>query len=176
MKIIKAVLVCGVFFAAGPAFCAGETAPEVKKQEAVDAKPAAKQQYKEPVIPAGVVLEAPVPGYRGMALSIAGDQLLYLKRGDRVDVLSTFDVLLGKVNSEKDKVTATILQNILVLNVRQAEKMDGTGAVELLLNPQEAQYLALSAVHDKYLNLIRRAPGDVELHPMEVASFRKLIR
>lgn len=118
-----------------------------------------------------------VKGYRGTSIPIGGDQLLYVKRGDRVDVLVTFDAKMeDKDNKErKEKITSTFLQNIVVINVRKPEKVDEGGAVELLLNPVEAQYAAL-AVAQGDMHITVRAPGDMELHPMEMASFRKLIK
>ena len=114
-----------------------------------------------------------VPGYRGTAIPVPGDQLLYVKKGDRVDVLVTFDTMTRK--DLKEKVTATILQNVIVINVKRAENVKDMGAIELLCNPNEAQYLALSEAQGK-TSITVRAPGDVEMHPMEIASFRKLIK
>ena len=47
--------------------------------------------------------------------------------------------------------------------------------VSLALNPNEAQYLAL-ALKQGDPTVIMRGLGDVEIHPMEMASFRKLFR
>ncbi|MBU2575232.1 MAG: hypothetical protein KKH28_14275 [Elusimicrobia bacterium] len=113
-----------------------------------------------------------VPGYRGTAIPVSGDQLLYVKKGDRVDVLVTFDAAAKDV---KEKVTATILQNVIVINVRKPDHPDETGVIELLCNPNEAQYLALSAAQGD-TSIAVRAPGDFSMRPMEMASFRKLIK
>lgn len=115
-----------------------------------------------------------VKGYRGTTIAAPRDQLLYVKKGDRVDLLVTFDAALKK--GVKETLTATILQNVIVINVRLPENPDEPGAIELLCNPNEAQYVALSVAQGKSLTIAVRAPGDVELHPMEMASFRKLIR
>jgi len=48
-------------------------------------------------------------------------------------------------------------------------------ALSLALNPNEAQYLALSAKQGS-VDVIVRGLGDVELHPMEIASFKRLIK
>ena len=118
-----------------------------------------------------------VAGYRGAVIPLPGDQLLYVKKGDRVDVLVTFDAIMGKKGeTTKEKVTATILQNIIVLNVHMPENRELPGAIELLCNPVEAQYVALSVAQAGRINIVVRAPGDTELHPMEIASFRKLIK
>ncbi|HNW43924.1 MAG TPA: hypothetical protein PKI19_05415 [Elusimicrobiales bacterium] len=142
-------------------------------------------------------------GYRATALPVPGHQLLYVKEGDRIDLLVTFEAVTGRKESLsvssstlksapgkdpagtapkdggkeiKEKMTATILQNIVVLNVRKPAKLEDLGAIELLLNPNEAQYAALSVAKASNINISVRAPGDTELHPMEMASFRRLIR
>ena len=118
-----------------------------------------------------------VAGYRGTPLPITGYQLLYVKKGDRVDLLVTFEAAMKEGQKEmKEMMTTTILQNVIVINVRKADKPEGTGAIELLLNPNEAQYAALSVAKGRSVNITVRAPGDVELHPMEMASFRRLIK
>lgn len=114
------------------------------------------------------------PGYRGTAIPVGGDQLMYVKKGDRVDVLVTFDAKMEK--DVKETVTATILQNVVVLNVEKPASPEDAGVIELLLNPNEAQYAALSVAQGKKVHVTVRAPGDMELHPMEMASFRRLIK
>lgn len=146
----------------------GEPAGEAPKAAPAEAKGAALRAEKLPA-----TLQK---GYRGTALPVGGSQLLFLKKGDRVDVLVTFDAKMEDDGKErKEKITATFLQNIVVLNVTRPEKVDGTGAVELLLNPVEAQYAAL-ALAQGTITITQRAAGDTELHPMEMASFRKLIK
>ncbi|KAF0125236.1 MAG: hypothetical protein FD189_1831 [Elusimicrobia bacterium] len=115
-----------------------------------------------------------LPGYRGVSLPLSGSQVLFLSPGDRVDMLVTFDAVMAE--DRKEKVTATILQNVSVLKVDKPETSDGTGVVQLLCNPSEAQYAALSLVQGGSIGLARRAKGDYELHPMEIASFRKLFK
>lgn len=115
-----------------------------------------------------------IPGYRGVSLPVPAVQTLFLNAGDRVDLLVTFEAITkGDV---KEMVTATILQNIIVVNVFRPGDADGTGVVQLLCNPNEAQYAALSLAQSKRMNVTRRAPGDVEMQPMEMASFKKLFR
>jgi len=140
---------------------------------------------------AGLSVKVP-PGYRGCALPIETELMRLIKPGDRVDILVTF---YGVINNQKEKVTATVLQNTLVLGVGnnlgqgmssiQAEAKDAqvsadqafaaNGIISLALNPQEAQYLALSLEQGK-ITVIVRGLGDMELHPMTVASFKALIR
>jgi len=111
-------------------------------------------------------------GYRGMAVSLPGDQAAFVKKGDRVDVMVTFDAAF---KDSKEKVTATILQNVLVLDVIRPGKIEDKGVVDLELNPNEAQYLALGIMQG-VVQISVRAPGDKEMHPMEMASFRKLFK
>lgn len=133
------------------------------------------------------------PGYRGAILAIDNELKALIKPGDRVDVLVTFDALMN--DGRKEKVTATILQNVLVIAVgtnlgqgMSAKQFKQQGAQEeksaafsekatigLALNPNEAQYLAL-AMKQGEPTVIMRGLGDVEMHPMEMASFRKLFR
>jgi pilus assembly protein CpaB len=132
------------------------------------------------------------PGYRGAMLPIEPEMKVLIKPGDRVDVLVTFDAMMN--DGRKEKVTATILQNVLIIAVgtnlgqgMNAKLKAGTGqeekssamaeksTVSLALNPNEAQYLAL-ALKQGDPTVIMRGLGDVEMHPMEMASFRKLFR
>jgi len=141
---------------------------------------------------AGLSVKIP-PGYRGTILGIEPELKTLLKPGDRVDVLVTFDALMA--DNRKEKVTATILQYVLVIAVgtnlgqglsakqakTSAEKEDKTAAfsekamIALALNPNEAQYLAL-AMKQGETTVVLRGLGDVEMHPMEMASFRKLFK
>ena len=141
---------------------------------------------------AGLSVKVP-PGYRGCVLPLENDLLRLIKPGDRVDILVTFDAVMG--DNRKEKVTATILQNVLVLGVgsnlgqglngKQAQAKAASDAADqsfsersalsLALNPNEAQYLALSLKQGE-VAVIVRGLGDVELHPMEIASFKRLIK
>lgn len=113
-------------------------------------------------------------GYRGVSLPVPGHQALFLAAGERVDLLVTFAARTGK--GEADVVTATILQNVVVLKVAKPDSPDGKGVVQLLCNPNEAQYAMLSLAQAKSINITRRAAGDIELHPMEIASLVKLFK
>ena len=141
---------------------------------------------------AGLSVKVP-PGYRGCMLPLDNDLLRLIKPGDKIDVLVTFDAVMG--DNRKEKVTATILQNVLVLGVgsnlgqglsaAQAKAKTGQeaadqafsekGALSLALNPNETQYLALSMKQGD-VSVAVRGLGDVELHPMEIASFKRLIK
>ncbi|MDA8130237.1 MAG: hypothetical protein M0011_01905 [Elusimicrobia bacterium] len=120
----------------------------------------------------------PVPyilaGYRGVTLPVSGPQALFLNPGDRADMLVTFEAIMA--GDVKEKVTATILQNVLVTKVQKPDSPDGVGAVQMLVNPMEGQYASLSLAQASNIVLTRRAAGDMEMHPMEIASFRKLLK
>ncbi|HBL15184.1 MAG TPA: Flp pilus assembly protein CpaB [Elusimicrobia bacterium] len=133
------------------------------------------------------------PGYRGAVIPIESSLLELIKPGDRVDVLVTFDALMA--DNRKEKVTATILQNVLVLGVgnnlgqgvsakefedkekaeKQAAAFAEKGILSIALNPNEAQYLSLAMKQGEIIVIVRGL-GDIEMHPMEMASFRKLFR
>ena len=173
MKMLKIALVCAVAMTAAGRVCADELgapgAPVAQaKQEAAAEKAAASAKVQ----PVGLV-----KGYRGTSVTVGGDQLLFLKKGDRVDVLVTFDAKMEDKDGKerKEKITSTFLQNVVVINVHKPAKVSEEGAVELLLNPVEAQYAAL-AIAQGDVSIVVRAPGDTELHPMEIASFRRLIK
>lgn len=114
------------------------------------------------------------PGYRGFTIAVPLHQMLYVKAGDRLDVLVSFEALMKGGN--KETVTATFLQNVVVISTYDPKDGGKTGAVELMLNPNEAQYMALSQMVGKDIYLSLRAAGDVQMHPMEMASFRKLFK
>jgi len=109
-------------------------------------------------------------GYRGMGIPLPGSQIPFIKKGNRLDVYVTFD---AQMKDGKEKVTATILQNVLVWDVKRSEKPDQDGAIEVIVNPNEAQYLALAFVQGS-VRVSKRAEGDTEMKPMEMAAFRKL--
>lgn len=111
-------------------------------------------------------------GYRGLVLQFPKEQLQWVKKGDALDVICVFDAVMGGKNgaATKEKVAATLLQNVKVAGVN-AHK----GTIVLLVNPNEAQYAALSLSQGS-VSLSLRTEGDSELHPMEIASFKRLIR
>ena len=117
--------------------------------------------------------EGIVEGYRGVPFALPGSQLQFVKKGDFVDLLATFDSAMEP--NVKEKVTATIIQYVRVVDVFKPGKMDELGSIEILLNPHESQYLALS-LQQGSVQLLIRAPGDKEMKPMEMASLRKLFR
>ncbi len=141
---------------------------------------------------AGLSVKIP-PGYRGAILPINPAMRDLIKPGDHVDILVTFDAKMADGHNEK--VTATILQNLMVLavgdnmgqglNAKQAKALNSQqgqlaslsdkAAVSVALNPDEAQYLALS-MKEGEVAVVLRGLGDLEMHPMSMASFRKLFK
>ena len=118
---------------------------------------------KAPTMPAG---------YRAMTLPFPAHQLRFIGPGDRVDIMTTFTADMGEKDKKRaEEVTATIMQNVLVLAVDRA-----SGVIQLVFNPNEAQYAALFAAKDKTLWLTKRAPGDTDMKPMEMAAASKLFR
>jgi Flp pilus assembly protein CpaB len=117
--------------------------------------------------------KVPFPeGYRAVTIPLPSARLAFVKKGDRVDVIVDFD---AQMKDAKEKVGATILQNVLVADVRASDKLEALGAVELIVNPNEAQYAALSLAQAE-IHLSIRPPGDTKMAPMEMASFRKLFQ
>lgn len=139
----------------------------------------------------GLALKVP-PGYRAAVLGIDVEMRSLVKPGDRVDVLITFDALLA--DGRKEKATATILQNILVLAVGRnlgqgmtasqfkssSEAEDKTAAfaeksaISLAVNPHELQFLAL-AIQQGTTSVGLRSRGDVELHTIPISLMRQLL-
>ncbi|MFA6582756.1 MAG: Flp pilus assembly protein CpaB [Elusimicrobiaceae bacterium] len=133
------------------------------------------------------------PTYRGVSLKVTNDILGLIKPGDRIDILVTFEGVMN--DGRKEKVTATILQNILVLGVggdlgqgmtarqakdqqsktNEAKAYSDQGVLSLSLDPAEAQYLALAQKQGD-VSITVRGLGDMERHPLEMASFRKIFR
>ena len=140
---------------------------------------------------AGLSVKVP-PGYRGAILTQDQEITKLVKPGDRIDILVTFEAVMN--DGRKEKVTATILQNVLVLGVgsnlgqgmdarlskskeakeAEAAAFSDKGVLSLALNSIEAQYLSLSQKQGD-ITVVVRGLGDTEMHPMEMASFRKLI-
>jgi hypothetical protein len=115
----------------------------------------------------------PSAGKRSVGVPVEESQLLSVKVGDHVDVLAVFDA----VNAEgvKEKFAATMLQNVRVLGVTTTGDLRGAGVLTLELNPNEAQFAQLG-LRLADLGVSVRAPGDVEIYPMEMAAFHRFFR
>lgn len=111
-------------------------------------------------------------GYRAVTIPLPSARLAFVKKGDRVDVIVDFD---AQMKDSKEKMGATILQNVLVADVRASDKLETLGAIELIVNPNEAQYAALSIAQAE-IHISIRPQGDTKMAPMEMASFRKLFQ
>ncbi len=111
------------------------------------------------------------PGYRAVVVPAEKAELMFIKPGGRVDMMVTFKAIMN--DERKENVTATLLQNVLVLDT--VDK-DGVRAAVLALNPNEAQYAMLSLGGNCQVHFSVRGKGDTEMHPMEIASFKRLIR
>lgn len=110
--------------------------------------------------------------YRAVPLPIDSYQLANVRTADRVDVLCVFEAI--NAGGAQEKVSATVLQNVEVLGVRGA-KQGEKGTLTLRLNPIEAQYAVL-ALKQSDLFIAVRHEGDIETHPLEMATFRRLFR
>ncbi|NLO92419.1 MAG: Flp pilus assembly protein CpaB [Elusimicrobia bacterium] len=139
---------------------------------------------------AGLSVKVP-PGYRGVVVEVPNTTSALVKPGDRVDVLVTFKARMA--DNSREPVTATILQNVLVLgvgddlgqgisskNVKDRERKEeesaafsDKGVLSLALAPAEAQYLVL-AQQEGQITVIVRNMGEMQLHPIEIASFRRI--
>lgn len=99
-----------------------------------------------------------------------------LKRGDRVDLLITYDNPVA--GGTRETIAATIIQAAPVLSVTRPkdDSAEAKCSVRLILTPVQAQYAALAAVQARELRLAVRAEGDAEIKPMEAANFKKIIK
>ena len=140
---------------------------------------------------AGVSTKVP-PGYRASVVAVPRDLAKLVKVGDRVDILLTFDALLA--DNRREKVTATILQNVMVLGVgedlgqglsapqhnraeaaeQQAAAFSENAVLSLALNPLETQYMAL-CLRQGDIHVAVRGLGDTEMHAIPISRIRGLL-
>lgn len=131
------------------------------------------------------------PGNRAYILEVNSQVAKMIKPGDKVDILITFDAQLK--NSNKEKMSVTILQNILVLGVGSnlGQGLDSAGknknkedeqnnaafsdmsTLSLSLGLEAAQYLAL-AEEEGEITVVVRAPGDMNENSVPITSFSSL--
>ncbi|MCX5785091.1 MAG: hypothetical protein NTX59_05340 [Elusimicrobia bacterium] len=109
-----------------------------------------------------------VAGYRGFVMELPKAQLSWVKKGAYLDVISVFEAQMK--DNRKEKISATILQNVKVAGVDHRK-----GTVVLLLNPLEAEYAALAPLQGN-ISIALRAPGDSKLAQLEIGSYSKLIK
>lgn len=156
--------------------------------------PKGNQMTQSSLIPmsaeAGLAVRIP-PGYRGISLGIEPELRELIKPGDRVDVMVAFNARM--TSGRNEKVTATILQNSLVvavgsdmglgLDAKRAEQkkkknarvstFSSKSAISLALSPLEAQYLFL-AIEQGTPRVIIRGLGDREMHPIPMSTLSNL--
>ncbi len=141
----------------------------------------------------GLSVKVP-PGLRAAVISVPSDMSSLTKPGDRIDVLVTFPVQAPGGGSS-EFVTATILQNILVLSVgsdmggvlhpdaatamkskaKDKLQVSEEGFLSVAVSALEAQFLTLGKKQGD-VSIVLRPLGDIERHFIEMASFRKLFR
>lgn len=140
---------------------------------------------------AGLSVKIP-PGYRGAVLPVDPGLKPLLKPGDRIDILLSFEAVME--GNRRERVTITILQNVLVVAVgvnmgqgatagqlkAQTDKDDKANLftdkalISVALNPHELEYLAL-AQRQGDINIGVRGLGDSDVHPMPMASLSRLM-
>lgn len=133
------------------------------------AKPVSSLEVDKNIVMKGKV----PPGYRGFSLPVPSWQAQFIRPGNRIDVIAT--LAKNHPTRPKEDYGHTILQNALVLDVRPPLNNGEPSAIQLALNPNEAQYLAL-AIGDGRINVALRSDEDAEMHPMEPSGFKKLFR
>ena len=121
---------------------------------------------------------------RKMSIPVSAWQSDFIKAGDRVDVILAYakpapshkDTEGISTSTNTIPVASMIFQYMKVLRSVPAEKTTGLGAVEVAVNPLEAEYLAWGLAWGKGISLAVRGPGDIETHPTEDISMQKLLR
>lgn len=131
------------------------------------------------------------PGNRAYILEVKNQVAKMIKPGDKVDILITFDAQVK--NSNKEKMSVTILQNILVLGVgsnlgqgldtasknknkedeQNSAAFSDMSTLSLSLGLEAAQYLAL-AEEEGEITVVVRAPGDMNENSVPITSFSSL--
>ncbi|MBR4507946.1 MAG: Flp pilus assembly protein CpaB [Elusimicrobiaceae bacterium] len=131
------------------------------------------------------------PGNRAYILEVKNQVAKMIKPGDKVDILITFDAQLK--NSNKEKMSVIILQNILVLGVgsnlgqgldsaaknknkedeQNSAAFSDMSTLSLSLGLEAPQYLAL-AEEEGEITVVVRAPGDMNENSVPITSFSSL--
>ena len=109
--------------------------------------------------------------YPALSVPIASDKAVFVRPGDRIDILATIDAS-DPVGSKKHRMTLTLLQNILVLDSRKSESQPGQNILFLAMNYSEVQYAAL-AWDTAEIQVLSRNGSDAEIHPMSPGSLEK---
>ena len=115
-------------------------------------------------------------GHRAVTVAVNDVSALagLVSPGDRVDVLTTLDVL-------NESVTTTLIQNIEVLAINQEtnnnvndNKTAKPQTATLLVTPEQAQSLVL-ATERGVIRLTLRTPSDTNIQPLPSAMLKYLI-
>lgn len=134
--------------------------------------PAEKRPAWYKLFPRSFARELIKDGTRAVAIQVDDHHLGPVRTGDAVDVLAVFDA--RKERGAKERVGATLIQNLRVLGVERGDAKT-KGTLRLRANPNEAQYLALAVVQAE-LSIALRKENDPDIYPMEMATFVKLFR
>jgi len=119
--------------------------------------------------------KSPQAPYRGISLTFDRDRVFYLSPDDRVDVIAVVEKTPESAAAGNEDGATTLLKHVRVLAVRPSETSPGKSVVHLAVAPLEAQYLEVAA-HQGSLWLSLRKKGDVEDHPLEMATWRKALK
>lgn len=122
------------------------------------------------------------PGYQAMGVKVDEFRGVggFLKPGDTVDVVATFNVKESE-NGPTKTVTRTILRNIKVSTVGQAMKPDGDGqpivvrSVTLLVKPKQAQDLSLAATRGTITLALCSGRGEASTDELPATNFDDLL-
>lgn len=109
--------------------------------------------------------------YPAINVGVPSDQVMFVKAGDRVDVLASVEAL-DPVGAKKHKLTHTLLQNILVLDNRSSVSEPGQNILLLAMNYDEVQSTAL-AWDTAVIRILGRNASDSEMYPIKPASLEK---
>lgn len=114
------------------------------------------------------------PGRKAVSLPLDAYKWHYLKPGYRVDVLGTFEdsTELGT----PDWQTGTLIQDVLVLEVKRPGRRSSRSAVALALTKTESDLLSRARRDRMIFTILVRGRNDHDRHPLETASYRKLFR
>lgn len=105
-----------------------------------------------------------------LSLPLDADKAAFVRPGDRIDVLATFGADQPQ-DAAKRPLTATILQNVTVLDVRKSPARPGQSVLLLGLNFLEVQYAAL-AWETADVSILVREKSDQETHPLQPWSLK----
>ncbi len=109
--------------------------------------------------------------YPALSVPLARDKAIFIRPGDRIDLLATIDVS-GPNGPKKHKNALTLLQNILVLDSRRSESQPGQGILLLAMNYNEVQYAAL-AWDTAEIQVLSRNRSDTEVHTMDPGTLER---